>query len=119
MSLEVPNRQINPTEFYRTQLQANKVEAVPEDLAKFAEARKLPIHTVKLAKLYFEQMSLDGVKYKTDEEQAEDSIKLAVAYFEEAESRAKTAAAVADKALLKLSEAAEALIKAEELTGVR
>jgi len=118
MSLDVSQRMIEPSEFYRAQLAANKVAACPEDIAKFAAARGLPIHTAKLAKLYFEQLALDGVRYESEDARAEDAIKMAQAYFEQAETIAKTAADVADKALEKLAAVAEELIKAEGITGV-
>lgn len=118
MTLDVSSRMIEPSEFYRAQLTANKIAACPEDIAKFAEARGIPIHTAKLAKLYFEQLALDGVRYETEEARAEDAVKMATAYFDQAETIAKTAATVADKALEKLAAVAEELIKAEGITGV-
>jgi hypothetical protein len=118
MTLDVSSRMIEPSEFYKAQLVANKVAACPEDIAKFAAARGIPIHTAKLAKLYFEQLALDGVRYETEDARAEDAIKMATAYFDQAETIAKTAATVADKALEKLAAVAEELIKAEGITGV-
>jgi len=118
MTLDVTTRMIEPAEFYRAQLTANKVVASPEDIVKFAEARKIPVHVAKLAKLYFEQLALDGVRYADEDARAEDSIKMAQAYFEQAEETAKTATTVADKALEKLATVAEELLKAEGITGV-
>ncbi|MFA6132453.1 MAG: hypothetical protein WC869_00400 [Phycisphaerae bacterium] len=118
MPHDVTHRMIEPSEFYRAQLAANKVAACPEDIAKFAAARGIPIHTAKLAKLYFEQLALDGVRYASEDERAEDAIKMATAYFDQAEEVAKTAAAVADLALTKLAAIAEELIKTEGITGV-
>jgi hypothetical protein len=118
MTLDVSNRMIEPSEFYRAQLTANKIAACPEDIAKFAEARGIPIHTAKLAKLYFEQLALDGVRYADENARAEDAIKMASAYFDQAETIAKTAAAVADKALEKLAAVAAELLASEGITGV-
>lgn len=118
MTLDVSNRMIEPSEFYRAQLTANKVAACPEDIAKFAAARGLPLHTAKLAKLYFEQLALDGVRYADEDARAEDAIKMAKAYFDQAEDIAKTAATVADTAMEKLAAAAAELLKSEGITGV-
>lgn len=118
MTLDVSNRMIEPSEFYRAQLVANKVAACPEDIAKFASARGIPLHTAKLAKLYFEQLALDGVRYADEDARAEDAIKMAKAYFDQAEEIAKTAATVADTAMDKLAAVAAELLKSEAITGV-
>ncbi len=118
MPFDASARLLEPAEFYRSQLQANKVAAAPEDIAKFAEARGIPLHIAKLAKLYFEQLALDGVKYASEEARAEDAVKLAQAYFDQTEATTRAAVDLADKALEKLAAVAEEFLKVEGITGV-
>jgi hypothetical protein len=99
-----------PTDFYRAQLTANAVKTEPEDIAKFASAQNLPIHTAKLAKLFYEQLTLDGVKYANEDDRVKDAMKMASAYFEEVEEKSKAAALVADTALQKLAAVGEELL---------
>jgi hypothetical protein len=106
MPLDIPL----PTDFYRAQLTANAVKTEPEDIAKFASAQNLPIHTAKLAKLFYEQLTLDGVKYANEDDRVKDAMKMASAYFEEVEEKSKAAALVADTALLKLAAVGEELL---------
>lgn len=107
-----------PAEFYRAQLAANKVVASPEDLSKFAADRNIPIHVAKLAKLYFEQLALDGVRYPSEEARQDDAIKMAAAYFEQAGDIVKSAVTIADRALEKIATVAAEMLKSEGLTGV-
>lgn len=118
MTLDVTRRMFDPKEFYSAQISANKVVTNPEDLEKFASAFEIPLMTAKLAKLYFEELVISGVRYGSEEERRDDAIKMAKAYFEQAEDIARTASTVADKALEKLAAAAAELIQAESITGV-
>lgn len=118
MTVDVSRRMIEPSEFYRHQLAVNKVATSPEDLVKFAAARGLPIYTVKLAKLYFEQLALDGVNYASEEARLDDAVKMATSYFEQAGEIAKTAASVADMVLETMAAVADELIKTNDIKGV-
>lgn len=118
MSLDANFRPIEPAEFYRAQLKANAVVTSPEDITKFASAHGLPVHVAKLAKLYFEQLVLDGVRYADEVARQDDAIKMAKAYFDQAEGMAQVSTQIADKAVEKLAAAAEELLKAEGIQGV-
>lgn len=94
-------------EFYNASLEACKLRPEVEDLEKVASVAKLPQSTVKLAKLFFEQLQLDRIPYENGQQRADDAMKLAQSYVQHIEQARSESVKIANGLLRVLAHAAE------------
>lgn len=84
-------------EFYAATLKQNGFVPPKEDIEKVAEVRKVDVEVVKIARVIFDQLTLDKVPYEDEKAMLEDSFKLAGAYLKHVEeAKAATAKLATD-----------------------
>lgn len=108
----------SPDQFYLASLDANAAKRAEEDLTKLAAAHSIDIEVAKLAKVYHEKLTFDGVEYASDADQARDAIKMAKAYFAHEASVHDEAKKLAELAVAKLRPVAEEVLKLAAAEGV-
>jgi len=86
-------------EFYAGTLKAAGFTPPEDSTAKFAEAAKVDVETLKTAQAVFEQLQLDGVSYDTPKAMADDAMKIATAYLDHCKEAATEAEKLANDLL--------------------
>jgi hypothetical protein len=92
-----------PLEFYHATLEASGLSPQHEDMVKFASEQKIPVHIAELAKRFFEQTQLDGIKYASPSLRMADSIAMAEAYVEHEIEAFTESAKTADALMTKVA----------------
>ena len=82
---------LSPDQFYYDTLQKHGLDVKPEDVVKVAEAKGVDPRVAQIAKVFHDQMVLDGVKFASPQLRLEDAFKMAGTYVAHVDACTKNA----------------------------
>lgn len=96
---------LSPAEFYGLVLQQSNVALQDQSIEKTAAALGVTTEVATIAKAFYDQLVIDGVKYASAKARADDSVEMAKAFVEHRDTITKQAMSDVDALMTKVAEA--------------